>query len=469
MMRLAKKRRILSVAFAAALWLATAPAFAACSTPLGNAGDVVYSSISNTMAYCNGTFWIAMGSNSNVSYGTLTTNDFCVATSGTAISCATVPTGTGNVVLSSSPTLTGTVAGANSTWTGQVAIGTTALSGAMNVSGTVTATTFSGSGSGLTSIGTASLSGVVAVANGGTAASSQTNNGVAYYNGTALTTGTGFVYSGGNVGIGTTGPATTFDVNGDVRVIGASTPTAGVGVETSYSSGLGIGYIIAYDRTGSAVKALHLGGDGGTGIHIGASGNVGIGTTAPYTTLHLLNSGSATQLTIGNPATGHSFGTITTSADTGGYFSIQGVSNQGTSYGALVLDGSGGNVAIGTTTTSGALNVAGTVTATAFSGAHSGSGSGLTGIGTASLGGITGTPSGSTFLSGAGTWGTVSGAPNTVIEPKCFSTTSSNSQASPSCTPPSCPSGWTDLGITNAVPTADTNWNQGYESRFCVQ
>jgi hypothetical protein len=169
MMRLAQQRRILSAAFAAALCLATAPAFAACSTPLGNAGDVVYSSNSNTMAYCNGTFWIAMGLNSAVSYGALTTNDFCIATSGTAISCSTASTGTGNVVLSSSPTMTGTVAGANSTWTGQVAVGTTTLSGAMNVAGTITstgetingtatATTFSGSGASLTGIGIPSLS-----------------------------------------------------------------------------------------------------------------------------------------------------------------------------------------------------------------------------------------------------------------------------------------------------------------------
>lgn len=50
--------------------------------------------------------------------------------------------------------------------------------------------------------------------------------------------------------------------------------------------------------------------------------------------------------------------------------------------------------------------LSGTITGGTFSGTHTGGGSGLTGIGTASLGGITGTPSSTTFLSGNGTWET---------------------------------------------------------------
>lgn len=64
-----------------------------------------------------------------------------------------------------------------------------------------------------------------------------------------------------------------------------------------------------------------------------------------------------------------------------------------------------GQVAVGTTTLSGAMNVTGTVTATTFSG----SGASLTGIGTANLGGITGSPSSTTFLAGNGTWTSVTG------------------------------------------------------------
>ncbi len=56
--------------------------------------------------------------------GTLTSGDFCT-TDGNTINCTTGFTGTGNAVLASSPTLTGTVTGAASNWSGNVGIGTT--------------------------------------------------------------------------------------------------------------------------------------------------------------------------------------------------------------------------------------------------------------------------------------------------------------------------------------------------------
>ena len=111
-------------------------AFAACSIPAGNEGDVLYSSTYHVMQYCNGSSWIAMGSLPSPSYGTLTTNDFCIASNSTTIACNTASTGTGSVVLSASPTLSGTITGG--TFSG----------------------THTGDGSGLTNIGTASLGGI---------------------------------------------------------------------------------------------------------------------------------------------------------------------------------------------------------------------------------------------------------------------------------------------------------------------
>ena len=71
------------------------PALATCSNPPGNAGDVFYSSPLNLLAYCNSTNWVAMGSASTTTFGTLTTNDFCTAASSSSIQCTTAYTGSG--------------------------------------------------------------------------------------------------------------------------------------------------------------------------------------------------------------------------------------------------------------------------------------------------------------------------------------------------------------------------------------
>ena len=96
------------------LCLMVLPAFAACTTPAGNAGDVVFSSLSGQMAYCNGTSWIGMGVNQPVGFGTLTPTDFCTATSGTQISCTTATINlssqaSGTVQAAQFPALTGDV------------------------------------------------------------------------------------------------------------------------------------------------------------------------------------------------------------------------------------------------------------------------------------------------------------------------------------------------------------------------
>jgi hypothetical protein len=152
MMRLrgAKTAWALSISTLAVLLVLTSSAFAAaCTSPAGNEGDINYSAPQHIMVYCNGTSWIAMGENSTVSFGTLTTGDLCTATSGTALSCANTlsgdvtsaagsatattvakiqgvtvsgVTGTGNVVFSASPTFTGTLTGAAATLSGTVTL-----------------------------------------------------------------------------------------------------------------------------------------------------------------------------------------------------------------------------------------------------------------------------------------------------------------------------------------------------------
>lgn len=324
----------LAVIFAA-LCLTPAGAFASCTTPTGNPGDIFYSSNTSVMYYCNGASWVSLNGAPAVSFGTLTSPDFCAATSGTAIACTTPSTGSGNVVLSASPTLTGTVAGANSTWSGSVAIGTTTTSGALNVSGTVTATTFSGSGASLTSIGTTNLSaitgsassttflagngtwetvssgggvtgsgfttgdfctasgssgivcstaqigltsqvtGVLPIANGGTNANTQTSSGVAYFNGTSITSGTGFVYSGTNVGIGTATAAQPLAVFGNID-IGTSTNYSGLLSEIPNSSTATVVNKLAKLNGANAVTVGTTGDtDGMIGVVVGGAGTSG--------------------------------------------------------------------------------------------------------------------------------------------------------------------------------------------------
>jgi hypothetical protein len=267
------------LAFVVVAALAPRPVFAACSTPSGVAGDIIYNGTYNVLQYCNGTSWINAGS-LNASGGALTAGDFCTS-NGSLILCNTAYTGTGSVVLSASPTITGTiaggastwsgtVAGANSTWTGQVAIGTTALSGALNVNGTVTATAFSGSGASLTGIGTSALGGI-----GGTASSSTylrgdgawvsisgtLSGGVPNY--IPLWTGanilaTSVLYqSGSSIGIGTTSPSTALQVAGTV------TATTFSGAHTGSGSGLtGIGTASLGGITGAPSATTFLAGNG---------------------------------------------------------------------------------------------------------------------------------------------------------------------------------------------------------------
>ena len=103
----------------------------------------------------------------------------------------------------------------------------------------------------------------------------------------------------------------------------------------------------AEDSTAATALGIQVGGT--EMMRVTASGNVGIGTTGPVSSLHVVSSGNKTFLNIGSSETGHTRGFIGTSADTNGYFSIQSVKAEGTSYGDIVLNGYGGNVGIGTT------------------------------------------------------------------------------------------------------------------------
>jgi len=87
-MRRAKAGNFYAFAALALALAAPSRAFAACSSPAGNAGDIVYSGTQSIMAYCNGTSWVGMGVSPLVNLTTQVTGVLGVANGGTNVSSA---------------------------------------------------------------------------------------------------------------------------------------------------------------------------------------------------------------------------------------------------------------------------------------------------------------------------------------------------------------------------------------------
>ncbi len=168
-----------------------------------------------------------------------------------------------------------------------------------------------------------------------------------------------FAASSGKVGIGTTSPSTNLHIKGS-GTIGASDITAGVVYIDNNGYGVGIdGNEIASNYSNFAIENLNPAGSlhfrtGGAGtlynrITINASGNVGIGTSNPTSNLEVIGNISADEFCVGGDC-------ITTWPSGGsGYWSKSGDDN--ISY----MDG---NVGIGTTTPGEKLYVVGNINAT---------------------------------------------------------------------------------------------------------
>ena len=149
------------------------------------------------------------------------------------------------------------------------------------------------------------------------------------------------INSSGKVGIGTTSPAKTLDITGEIRTSGRATFNEYVNTSLVFGT-----------------TDLNLGYAGGTsGIFIKGStalaGNVGINTTAPQALLHVSHA-TAPTFRLSRTGTGQIW---QQSIDSSGRLLInEAASEGGTQYTRLAID-DGGNVGIGTTNPQHTLNL----------------------------------------------------------------------------------------------------------------
>jgi hypothetical protein len=320
-LRGAKTLTVLSIATLALLCPMHAPAFAAaCTSPIGNEGDINYSAPQHLMIYCNGTSWITMGESSPISFGTLTTGDLCAATSGTSLACvgtlsgdvtssagaATVTsvsaiqgtavtgtTGTGKVVFSTSPTFTGTITAGSSTWSGTIGIATNNPMSELQVNGgevqigsSGASCTINNAGAIRYSAGTLYYCNSTAWTSSSSGGASTVNIGsqyqMAYYaaNGTAVTGDANIVTDSSNdmlisgkVGIGTAAPTQPLTVWGNVdsgNAGGYLTEIANAG-----TTGTTVNKLAKLNASGAGLIAATTDTDGMVGIVVGGAGTSG--------------------------------------------------------------------------------------------------------------------------------------------------------------------------------------------------
>ena len=188
------------------------------------------------------------------------------------------------------------------------------------------------------------------------------------------------VTQAGNVGIGTNTPTERLHVIGNtlnetgfitarnlnttnqfrINPMDAVGPKLQLGTTANPISFWEMGAYNSQNNFDNKDRDFQIFGNGITGIMVKqATGNVGIGTTTPSAELQVMKTNAATSLFIGNNSTGKTYGIIKTSADTNGFLDISSVRTSGSVWGDIVLNQSGGNVGIGTTTPSERLHVNG--------------------------------------------------------------------------------------------------------------
>jgi len=154
-------------------------------------------------------------------------------------------TGTGNLVFSASPTLTGTVTGAASNWSANVGIGTTAPHRSLEIANTIEADILFNYTAGLAN---SRIWRIFASGTSGSAANltfDLLNDATSAVTVSAMT----ILGANGNVGIGTTAPSQKLSVAGTIESTSGGVKFPDGTTQTSASSGIPSGLIAAFATT----------------------------------------------------------------------------------------------------------------------------------------------------------------------------------------------------------------------------